>query len=71
MFENNTPKIPLSDYIKWLALVNSREWSWLNNSVCKYVKVVVDTRSDYVVVLDRNGKPLTKLELFYQYGMKE
>ena len=70
MFEDNIPKILLKDYLKWLTSVDKGEWSWLNNSRCKYVSTTVDTRSDWLIVLDRNGEMLKLSELLYQYEYK-
>lgn len=56
-----------SQLARWLTTVSSGRWVWGLNSRCKYVTIIIDTRSGAYKILDRDGKSITFEELEYQY----
>jgi hypothetical protein len=60
--------VPPDVLASWLSEVANGDWTWVQNSRCKYVTLKIDTRAGAYQVLDRDDKPLAVEELLYQHG---
>jgi hypothetical protein len=47
-----------------------RKWSWVANSICKYIELRIDMRDGGCIIKNRRGERITPAELEYQYGKK-
>lgn len=54
--------------LDWMRSVSAGEWTWLRNSVCKYVTIKLDTRAGAYRIEDRNDNSLSLDDLVYQFN---
>jgi len=44
------------------------DWSWIKNSLCKYIKLSIDMRDGGFILMDRDGNRISLDQLKYQYS---
>lgn len=60
--------IPFEKFKEWIDLRSSGKWSWIKNTLCKYVTIGIDARSGVYSIKDRDGKKITFERLMWQYS---
>lgn len=60
--------IPLSLVMEVIEEAKLGNWTWCNNSPCKYIELRIDMRDTGCLIKDRDGNQITLDQLKFQYG---
>jgi len=63
--------IPLDDIKSVISLAMKEQWTWLNNSRCKYISILVDKETQLCDLYDRDDGKIFLENLQYQLDYKE
>jgi hypothetical protein len=56
----------IDDVLPVLEAARTGRWSWLENSMCKYIELRIDMRDGGCVIKDRDGKRIEPEQLRHQ-----
>lgn len=59
---------PVDEIKKVISLMKEDKWTWLANSKCKYISVLVDKTEQRCVLFDRDDNIITLDQFKYQYS---